>query len=500
MTNFRFACKILLLGLTLAQVLSTIQVYTSNLDYYRVLNAIQEAGYLVVPNQNVFSSLKHFGPAFCGGLFFSFTAGASLTIISSGAAWAWVRLFSRNKIVLFLIIAPLPGGLVFANIHGFSPLITWYLLSIPAIIFIITLKRLPEMPEPQSPVKTIFPVITFLMLALTLIIWKPSKINIDRFLDIRDYLLLSSPIGKRLNAFYYKNSLYSTQVFKSYGQQLIKTSHVGDISDPSLKARMTRILLFRDYLPVQNVDRPDLRISVTDSGLSFYNHRKLILTSSLKQFFSNPAETFKQYEDQTDPHKFFRAVTMFSILFVGALILYLFIYVPCHLASGFFLKSWHATIKAGILCPLAFLVILFIFNTSDSGNLDDTKNLAEAISSKHLHTRITGLKYILRNKIDIAQFPSYQSMLRSNSIPERYWLAKTLGVSRTPETRESLHKLLDDPHFNVVCMALDSIGRRGKKADIRPILTKIKASDNWYDQWYAYRALRRLGWMQKKSN
>ena len=191
---------------------------------------------------------------------------------------------------------------------------------------------------------------------------------------------------------------------------------------------------------------------------------------------------------------------MFSILFVGALILYLFIYAPCHLASAFFFKSWHTTIKAGILCPLAFLVILFIFNTSDSGNLDDTKNLAEAISSKHLHTRITGLKYILRNKIDIAQFPSYQSMLRSNSIPERYWLAKTLGVSRTPETRESLHKLLDDPHFNVVCMALDSIGRRGKRADIRPILTKIKASDNWYDQWYAYRALRRLGWMQKKSN
>lgn len=499
MTNFLAACKILLLGLTLAQVLSTIQVYTSNLDYYRVLNAIQDAGYLAVPNQNVFSSLTHFAPAFCGGLFFSFTAGLSLTILSSGAAWAWVRLFSRNKIALFLIIAPLPGGLVFANIHGFSPLITWYLLSIPVVIFIVTLKQLPEMSEPQSPVKTIFPVVTFLMLALSLIIWKPSKINIDRFLDIRDYLLLSSSVGKRLNAFYYKNSLYSTQVFKSYGQQLIKTSRMENISDPSLEARLTRILLFRDYLPVENLAHPDLRISATDGTLSFYNHSRLVLTSSVKQFFSNPAETFKQYENQTDPHGFFRAVTMFSILFVGSLILYLFIYTPCHAVSGLFLKSWPATVKAGILCPLAFLVVLFIFNTSDSGNLANTGNLAKAISSEHLHTRITGLKYILRNKIDMARFPTYRSMLKSESIPERYWLAKALGVSRTPETRESLHTLLADPHFNVVCMALDSLGRRGNRADIRPILKKIKASDNWYDQWYAYRALRRLGWMQKKS-
>ena len=500
MTHFLFVSKVLLSGLLMAQVLSTVQVYMSNLDYYRVLNAIQAAGYLVVPNQNVFSNLQHFGPAFCGGLFFTFTAGTSLTIITAGLAWAWVRLFSRHKIILFLLFILWLSCLVSANMNGFSPLITWYLLLIPVFIFIVTLKWLPEQPDSQSRIKTIFPVIPFLMLALILIIWKPSTINMDRFLDIRDYLLLSNSAGKKVNAFYYKNSLYSTQVFKSYGQQLIKTCSVEDISDPSLKKRMTRILLFRDYLPVQHLDQPDLRVVLSDSNLSFYDHHELVLTSSVNQFFRNPAETLKEYENKTDPHKFFRGVTMFSILFIGALVLYLCVYAPFHLLSGLFLKSWPAAIKAGILCPLAFLLILFAFNTSDTKHLDDSKNLLEAMTSRHLHARITGLKYILRNKIDIAGFPSYQNMLKSDNIPERYWLAKALGVSQTPETRKPLHKLLEDPHFNVVCMALDSLGRRGQRADIRPILDKINASDNWYDQWYAYRALRRLRWTQKESN
>ena len=79
-------------------------------------------------------------------------------------------------------------------------------------------------------------------------------------------------------------------------------------------------------------------------------------------------------------------------------------------------------------------------------------------------------------------------------------LAKALGVSRTPDTRESLHRLLDDPHFNVVCMAMDSLGRRGNRADIPLIVSKIEASHNWYEQWYAYRALRRLGWRQGKPS
>ena len=183
MLHLLFLCKVSLLGLSIAQVLSTVQVYASNKDYYAFLTSVQEAGYLVVPNEYVFSTLRDFGPAFCGGLFFTFTAGAALTILSSGSAWAWDRLFSRNRIVLFLLSILLLICLVLANIQGFSPLITGYLLFIPSLVFGFTLRWLPEEPKNQSYINIIYPLIPFLMLPLILIVWRPSLLHSDRFLD-----------------------------------------------------------------------------------------------------------------------------------------------------------------------------------------------------------------------------------------------------------------------------------------------------------------------------
>ena len=499
MIHFLFISRILLLGLSIAQVLSMVQVYASNAEYYTFLTAVQDAGYLAVPNEHVFSTLRDLGPAFCGGLFFTLTAGAALTIISSALAWAWDRLFSRNRIILFLLSILLLLCLLSANIRGFSPLITGYLLFIPVVVFRFTLKWLPGQPD-QSHKNILFPVITFLMLPLILIVWRPSDVNEDRLLDIRDYLLLSNSIGRKVNAFYYENSLYSTRILRSYDQELLRSCRLEGLSDPSLTTRMTGILLARDYLPLGSAVRPDLRIALSDRDLEFYSQDELVLKSSMRDFFRNPAEPLKQFEKRTDRHRFLLAFILFSILFLAALFLFVFVYTPFYLISGLFLKSTPRAIKAGILWPLAFLLVFLALSAPDTESLSDPQNLSKAITSDHLHSRITALKYILRNKIDIAAFPAYPSMMNSQHIPERYWLAKALGVSRTPETRKSLYRLLDDPHFNVVCMAIDSLGRRGHRADVPRILGKMESSGNWYEQWYGYRAIRRLGWQQKESS
>jgi HEAT repeat protein len=49
-------------------------------------------------------------------------------------------------------------------------------------------------------------------------------------------------------------------------------------------------------------------------------------------------------------------------------------------------------------------------------------------------------------------------------------------------------------------MALYSLGKLGKKEDIPIVLDIIKISRNWYVQWYAYKALRNLGWQQEILN
>jgi HEAT repeat protein len=48
-------------------------------------------------------------------------------------------------------------------------------------------------------------------------------------------------------------------------------------------------------------------------------------------------------------------------------------------------------------------------------------------------------------------------------------------------------------------MAFYSLGLRKNPGAIRPILKKIEASQDWYTQMYAYKALRALGWNQTKS-
>ena len=231
----------------------------------------------------------------------------------------------------------------------------------------------------------------------------------------------------------------------------------------------------------------------------FYSGDRLALRVPIRELFRNPGLILSQFESRAAKDTFLRTFILFSLFFLGAVILFACIYAPIYFLSGLFLKTAPRVIKAGIFCPAILLVVFFLVRSSHTQDLSDPDALQQAMRSDHLHCRIAALKYIIRSRIDITGFPSHQDMIESYFISERYWLAKALGVSRTPETRESLHRLLDDPHFNVVCMALDSLGRRGDPDDIPLILGRIARSDTWYEQWYAYRAARRLGWKQGES-
>lgn len=106
--------------------------------------------------------------------------------------------------------------------------------------------------------------------------------------------------------------------------------------------------------------------------------------------------------------------------------------------------------------------------------------------------------------MDIGSFETYKDILTSPYIPVRYWLARVLGASRQPDNYKDQLVFLDDPCPNVVCMAFHSLGQRGKnqrgnKRIIREIVKRIETSDHWYEQWYAYKALRNLGWNQARS-
>ena len=133
----------LLAGLFAAQGLSTLQVYLSNKVLYRTLTVVHNTGYLAVPNPQIMDRLQELGPALYGGLFFTLSAGAGLSLISFAAAWVWDRLFSRNTIPLIFLLFLWAGSLGAANLGGFSPMVSACFLVIPAVVFWFTLRLMP---------------------------------------------------------------------------------------------------------------------------------------------------------------------------------------------------------------------------------------------------------------------------------------------------------------------------------------------------------------------
>ena len=134
----------LLVGLVIAQIIGTVQVYLSNLKLYTNLIIIEKAGYLAVPNQNVTPGLQELASAWWGGFFFTLSTGAGLALAATAAAWVWDRLFSQNKHLRFFIILLWLGLLLLINLRGINLWATLYCFLIPLIVFQTTVKLLPQ--------------------------------------------------------------------------------------------------------------------------------------------------------------------------------------------------------------------------------------------------------------------------------------------------------------------------------------------------------------------
>ncbi len=187
--NSLYPFSSLLIGLALAQILATVHVYLSNRDLYDSLIAIKDAGYLTIPNQNVMRGLKGFGPAFCGGLFFTFSIGAGISFFSLALAWVWDRLFFRKRYLLYFFLILWLGCLTALNFHGFKLFVTLYFLVIPPVVFVTAAKSMSYLnKQNRHPYETIH-MIPVIVLALFLA-W---QIDSRMFTDFRDIYLLSNP-------------------------------------------------------------------------------------------------------------------------------------------------------------------------------------------------------------------------------------------------------------------------------------------------------------------
>ncbi len=496
MRKFVYSFRAVFLGLIIAQVLSTLSVYSSNMELFRSTQAVLEAGYFAVPNSNTVNTLTTFGAAFFGGMFFTFSIGAGLSLLSFYVEYIWDRVFARNEYFLIPFLIFWLWCILSVNDKGVCRIPTAYFLFIPTAVFAAAVLCTHETSE-DTRLKSAVHLIC--LTALTII--GSSQMNTDIFLKIRDNMLLSNPAGMKLNDFYYRYTLYAAQVFKSQNQKLIKTCRLSLIDDPLLLQQMKKHLLNNDYIVLDNDDPDipaDLEIIKIRDTLDFKIRVWTILQISPREFLQYPQDILKQFSANSDKHAFFRAFTFYSLSAVVLLLFYFAAYSLCQGICRVFIKNReYEVVGAGILCLIMGAIV---FISLGMGNKDyrDSDELSVMLASENWRQRVAALRYIAKNNIDIGSFPGYVRLTDSPSVPDRYWLAKAMSRSRSPEIYEGLTRLLDDSNFNVVYSAIYALGEHGDKQAVPKILREIAVSDNWYVQLYAYKALKKLGWTQTK--
>ena len=495
MKRIIFPAAVLAAGLLVSQAIFFFFVYRSNLALHAKLMAMDAAGYLIVPNPIVMAELTRFLPAFNGALFFTLTVGAGLCIAAMAGAWLYSRVFNGSRKFAFLLIVLWLAALIAVNAGGFSLLATIPLLLIPPFVFIAHVYHMPSEIRPQGRLVLFLQVACVVVIAL---LWLP-KADRDIFIEIRDNLLLSTGVGAAVNDFYYRYTLYPAKLFKTTGQKLIVPACTNDIRDEALKVRVDTVLAAHDFLPVHGSGPCDLYVTLDNDRLAFSLNGKGILKKNVSDFFQAPRSVLLDFSQRTDNQHFFRLITFYSLFAAFPLALFILFHglicVLLFMVPQIFLRHGLATLVC-LFIGLGAAVPLYLGANAPMTTPDE---IQAGLLSGDRQLQRRALMALSASDMDPLAFKIDSRILESQHVPIRYWLAAALGNGRGPGAADLLWPMIADPHPNVVCSAYSSIGRVGGRGDAEKIIQGISASDHWYVQWYAYRALRQLGWTQKPS-
>lgn len=491
-----YAPAVLLAGLLSAQVVATAHVYLSNLDLLQATGAVRRAGYLTVPNARVAEHLDSLSTAMAGGLFFTLSIGAGLSLATLICAWLWDRAFQRRRKAAFFFLAIWTAGLFLVNDNGWNPVAFAYLLVVPLVTATAAIQLLPPRTTLVSPAFVFWPVSAAIILAL---MW---GLVLDRqmFTNIRDHLLMESRVGRSITNAYYAHTLFPAEAFKSLGQKQIRTCVLAGTLDRSSWNRLERTVRAHDYLPVPAGHPADLTIGRDADKKRFFladNHHT-VMTVPEKELFHSPRKVLADYSLAQDRNRAFRTLTLACLVIGFPLTLFTLLFsVLGSLPNLLFTVS----VSDGITAILCVGVGAFLLAPVYKGHTASVAvaNPAIALSATSGITRITALKQACEDRRDITVHAARLGLVKSLHVAERYWLARSLACAKDPGARSMLLTLADDPVPIVACQALWAMGERKKQSATPTIINRIRTSSHWYIQMYGYRALRTLGWVQPRS-
>jgi hypothetical protein len=491
-----YAPAVLVVGLLSAQIVATAHVYLSNLDLLQATEAVMRSGYLAVPNARVAEHLNSMATAMAGGLFFTLSVGAGLSLATLIGAWLWDRAFRRRPTATFFYLLIWAAGIILVNDNGWNLVATAYLVVVPLVTGVAAIQFLPARTTLVSPSGVFWPVSAAIILAL---LW---GLVLDRhmFSNIRDHLLLGNRPGQSITDAYYAYTLFPAEAFKSLEQKQIRTCILGSSLDRANWTRLERTVRAHDYLPIPAGYPADLTIGqqTDNKRFSLENNRQTILSVPTDDLLGNPGKALAAFSHQRDRNRMFRTLTLVCLLLGLPLVLFSFLFSVLGVLPNLFLTVAVSDVIAAICCIVVggiLLVPVYQGHTATALPADPSK----AISAPSPAARIAALRLACEEQRDIAPAAKRDGIKDSPHVAERYWLARSLAYTRDPAAHDMLLALADDPAPIVACQALWALGERKNLAAVPEIIQRINSSSHWYIQMYGYRALRTLGWVQPRS-
>ncbi|KJS31070.1 MAG: hypothetical protein VR64_13435 [Desulfatitalea sp. BRH_c12] len=481
-------------GLVAAQGIAFWFVGKSNLELQQSMRAVQTAGWLPLPAGSAADSLSTATAAFWGGLFYTLSVGAGLALATWAILYLWQRLFSDRPKLLWGALALWSVLLLAINFRGWAFFPTLFGVAVPLAVFLGAVRTRPPsvaMPSRLWPV----PLIT---LALLTGIWA-TQMNAQLFTTIRDYLLLSNPAGQAVNDFYYRYTLHAAQTFKSFDQRTLRVARFASADDAQANEPLIATLARHDVVTITQGAPVDMTLLSSGEHLVLVSNTNDRLTITKAEFLSDPGPWLRRFSEMGDRHAPLRRLTFAGLLLGFPILLFVLVDGLIGRLAGIFT---HESAQIWLRAAFCLVIGIGLFIPILIGRQPDVARpaLGAALDSGHWPERVAALRLVARENIDLAAFPQYRSILNSALVVERYYLARALAASRRPGTLPDLFALIRDAHPNVVCQAFYALGKRRNRAAIVPIQAQVMTSDHWYVQWYGYRAMRSLGWHQRRSH
>ncbi|KPA10674.1 conserved hypothetical protein, membrane [Candidatus Magnetomorum sp. HK-1] len=498
MVDFRLFL-ITIFGISLSQIIASIHVYFANYQLLEKVKCLKTNSYLVIPNIHVLPNLERLDTAFFGGLFFSGTIGLGIVGICYFLSWFWIIKSQKNKWVLGCIVLQWLLILYQANANGWSSF-NLYLLILAPVMFIFSC----VVPFPSKKLKNhsfLFWSIPVIFLALSIVLTGRSI----SFISIRDHLLLSNTIGNKINDFYYKYTLYPSEIIKPYALRQQKTcciilqedENITKTLDQNYKEIKKQCITF-DYLIISDPNIADLILVIDRENIHFKYKEKIIIKSNVSKLLKNAKSIFLEYSKLTDNNNLFRYCIFISLIFGSPILLYIiFMNIAFWAMQILTIKDiFREGILLCMICLGLYLLIMQIPPKIDAIiTLKDWQNLLQEASMENDWKQgIALLKKGHKFQTEKSNQIVSDWLKHTNSPALKYWLIRFFSKRPGNDISSLFYDNLVGQQVNVICQALYILGRQGDRRAIPSIMEIVNTSPHWYIQMYGYRALKKLGW------